>query len=197
MNVSQAVFIIFFFKIFWCRPFFKSLLNLLQYWFCLMFWIFGPGLCGIQAPQPGMNMYLLHWKVEVLTHRLPGESLDSLGYAHYYCLFFLLIWKKNWTFYHGLSNYDGAWQEACWKVKSAFGLVTSTPSSQGRRGQHKLSEGSPHGSGERCNPPPPAPTKEIRLLAPRVYVPGKGQWQWCVNKGNRGFRSWNVLWRKL
>ena len=29
------------FFIFWCRPFLKSLLNLLQYCFCFMFWFFG------------------------------------------------------------------------------------------------------------------------------------------------------------
>ena len=30
---------------------FKSLLNLLQYFFCLMFWFFGRKACGISASQ--------------------------------------------------------------------------------------------------------------------------------------------------
>ena len=29
--------------------FFKSLLNLLQYYFCFIFWLFGPQACGILA----------------------------------------------------------------------------------------------------------------------------------------------------
>ena len=33
----------------------KSLLNLLQYCFCFMFWFFGPKACGILAPQPGIE----------------------------------------------------------------------------------------------------------------------------------------------
>ena len=36
-------------------PFLKSLLNLLQYYFCLMFWAFGPKACRILAPQPGIK----------------------------------------------------------------------------------------------------------------------------------------------
>ena len=47
---------VFFVKIsFWYGPFWKSLLNLLQYCFCFMFWFFGPEACGILAPQPGIQ----------------------------------------------------------------------------------------------------------------------------------------------
>ena len=34
---------------------FKSLLRLLQYCFCFMFWFFGQEACGILAPRPGME----------------------------------------------------------------------------------------------------------------------------------------------
>ena len=33
----------------------KSLLSLLQCCFCLLFWFFDQGACGISAPQPGME----------------------------------------------------------------------------------------------------------------------------------------------
>ena len=46
----------------------KSLLNLLQYCFCFMFWIFGLEACGILTPWPGIRLIptalegsLKHW----------------------------------------------------------------------------------------------------------------------------------------
>ena len=39
-----------------CCLFFQSLLNLLQYCFCLMFWFLGCQTCGISAPQPGIEL---------------------------------------------------------------------------------------------------------------------------------------------
>ena len=36
-------------------PFLKSLLNLLQYCFCLMFWSFGPEAGRVLAPKPGIK----------------------------------------------------------------------------------------------------------------------------------------------
>ena len=47
------IFFSFFFFFFWCGPFLKSLLHLLQYCFCFMFWCFGQEAYGILAPQPG------------------------------------------------------------------------------------------------------------------------------------------------
>ena len=45
------VILVFFFKIFWCGPFLKSLLNLLQYCFCFMFWCFWPwGMWDLSSP---------------------------------------------------------------------------------------------------------------------------------------------------
>ena len=52
LSLNTSASIIFFFKIFWCGPILKSLLNLLQRYICLMFWIFGPKACGILGPWP-------------------------------------------------------------------------------------------------------------------------------------------------
>ena len=56
--------------------FLKSLLNLLQYFFCFMFWFFGYEACGIFTPQPRIEPApptlgggLNHWTTrEVLSH---------------------------------------------------------------------------------------------------------------------------------
>ena len=48
--------------------FFKSSLNLLQYCFCFMFWLFGRKARGILAPRPGIDRIpTLYWKEKVLT----------------------------------------------------------------------------------------------------------------------------------
>ena len=65
----------FIFKIFFlCGPFLKSLLNLLQYCFCFMFWFFGHEACGILAPRPGIEPVPSALEGEVLTTGLPGKS---------------------------------------------------------------------------------------------------------------------------
>ena len=46
----------FFTVFFWCGPFWKSLLNLLQYYFCFMFCFFSYKACGILAPRPGIGL---------------------------------------------------------------------------------------------------------------------------------------------
>ena len=56
-------------------PFLKSLLNLLQYRFCFMFWFFGPKACEILAPQPGTEPAPPPWKGN-LNHRAARESLS-------------------------------------------------------------------------------------------------------------------------
>ena len=59
---------------FWCGPFFKSLLNLLQYCFCFMFRFFGHEACGILAPRPGIKPTPPALEGEVLTTGPPGKS---------------------------------------------------------------------------------------------------------------------------
>ena len=68
----------FFFKIFWCGPFLKSLLNLLQYCFCFMFWFFGHKACGILAPRPEIEPTPSAPEGEVLTTGPPGKSLHGV-----------------------------------------------------------------------------------------------------------------------
>ena len=40
------------------KYFLNSVLNLLQYHFCFMFWYFGHEACGIQFPNQGSNLTL-------------------------------------------------------------------------------------------------------------------------------------------
>ena len=47
---------------------FKSLMNLLRYCFCFMFWLLGHVACGILAPQPGIKPTLPGWEGKVLTN---------------------------------------------------------------------------------------------------------------------------------
>ena len=63
--------------LFYCGPFLKSLLNLLQYCFCFMFQFFGHKACGILAPSPGIEPTSPALKSEVLTSGPPGKSLIS------------------------------------------------------------------------------------------------------------------------
>ena len=58
-----------------CRPFLKSLLNLLQHCFCFMFGVFGQEACGNLAPWPGIEPIHPALEDEVLTTGLPGRSL--------------------------------------------------------------------------------------------------------------------------
>ena len=55
--------------------FFKSLLNLLQYCFYFMFWLYGHETHGILAPQPGIEPALPALEGEVITSGHPGKSL--------------------------------------------------------------------------------------------------------------------------
>ena len=52
--IHPYIFLLFFFMI--CTIKKKSLLNLLQYCFCFMFWLFGHKACGIFTPWPGMEL---------------------------------------------------------------------------------------------------------------------------------------------
>ena len=54
---------------------FQSLLNLLQYCFCFMFWFFGHEARGIMAPRPRTEPTAPALEGEVLTNGQPGKSL--------------------------------------------------------------------------------------------------------------------------
>ena len=76
MYMVLFFFLRFFF--FWCGPFLKSSLNLLQHCFCFMFWslamrhveIYLSSLTRIETATPAP----LHWKAKVLTTELPGKG---------------------------------------------------------------------------------------------------------------------------
>ena len=66
-------------RFFWCRLFLKSLLIVLQYCFCFMFWYFGHQACRKLAPWPGIKPTLLALGSKVLTSGCQGSlSLKNL-----------------------------------------------------------------------------------------------------------------------
>ena len=83
-SFAQFFSFFFFLKIFfffWCGPFSKSLLNLLQYCFCFLFWIFGPEACGIFAPWPGIEHAPPALEGKVLTTGPPGKFHSILFFS--------------------------------------------------------------------------------------------------------------------
>ena len=66
MGRSRGWLSLHFFFLFWCAPFLKSLLNLLQYCLCFMLWFFGHKACEILAPWPGIGLHALYWKTKFL-----------------------------------------------------------------------------------------------------------------------------------
>ena len=80
MNYLCHFFFFFFFLdlFFWCGPFLKSLLNLLQYCFCSLCCFFGREACGILAPRPGIEPALPAVEGEVPATGPPGRSLSLL-----------------------------------------------------------------------------------------------------------------------
>ena len=64
-------------KIFWCGPLLKSLLNLLQYCLCFMFWFFGYQTCGILPPRPGIEPTPFALEDKVLSTGPPGKSVSN------------------------------------------------------------------------------------------------------------------------
>ena len=73
-NILTFYFPIFFLKTFWCGPIVQSLLNLLQYCFCLLLWLFGPEACRTLAPPLEIKTAFPKLEGEVLNAGPPGES---------------------------------------------------------------------------------------------------------------------------
>ena len=67
---------------FLCEPLLKSLLNLLQYYFCFIFWFLGCEACRILTPWPGTKAVPPALEGEVLTTGPPGKCP---------CLYFLIF----------------------------------------------------------------------------------------------------------
>ena len=94
--------VLLFLRYFDVKHFLKSLLNLLWYWFCLIFWFFDPEACGILASQPGMEPTPPTLEGEVLPIGLPGKSLwfffcssgKQCWWGHIVDWIFELCWKS-------------------------------------------------------------------------------------------------------
>ena len=71
-------FFFFFLRFFDVDPFLKSLLDLLQYCFCFMFWFFGPKACWILVPWPGIHNVPPALEGKILTTGPPEKSYDSM-----------------------------------------------------------------------------------------------------------------------
>lgn len=68
------------FFLFGCGSFLNSLLNLLQYYFCFMFWLFRHEVCGILTPQPGLKPTAPVLGGKVLTAGPSEKFLTSYSY---------------------------------------------------------------------------------------------------------------------
>ena len=77
-TIHTLIFFLFFrWVVFWCAPFLKPLLNLLQYRFCLLFWFIGHKAGVILALWPGIEVTPPALEGEVLTTGLPETSLPT------------------------------------------------------------------------------------------------------------------------
>ena len=68
-------FLAYFFKKFLCGPFLKSLLSLLKYCFCFIFWFLGYESGRTLSPRSGIKPTPLALESEVLTTGPPGKFL--------------------------------------------------------------------------------------------------------------------------
>ena len=82
-----------------CGPYLKSLLNLLQYCFCLFFFCYEA--CGILVPRPGIEPTPPTLKGNVLTTGPPGESLTVLS------TFAFKLWVKQDLRNYRLGEFSG------------------------------------------------------------------------------------------
>ena len=74
--------------------FLKSLLNLLRYCFCFMFWFFGCEACGILAPWQGIEPAPPALEGEVLTTEPAGKSLARSFRVELWGLFCLCTYRN-------------------------------------------------------------------------------------------------------
>ena len=106
-------------KFFWCRPFLKSLLNLLQYCLCFMFLFFGHDACGILAPWPGLKPAPPTLEGKVLTTGPPGKSQEY--YFIYLLWSFAFFWELSvhilYTFFHGYSSFSFWFERALYRLR--------------------------------------------------------------------------------
>ena len=91
---------IFFLQTFFlCGQFKKSLLNLIQYCFCLMFWLFGHEACRIIVLHRGWNLHPLYWKAK-------SQPLDHEGSLSHPFSFRSASQKPRWLLFIYLESID-------------------------------------------------------------------------------------------
>ena len=74
----EIFFLVFFF--FWCGTFLKVFVEFLTILFILCFGFFGSEVCGILAPQPGIELARPALEGKVLTTGPPGKSQGSFNF---------------------------------------------------------------------------------------------------------------------
>ena len=73
--------------------FFKSLLNLLQYCFCFMFWFLGFKAYGILAPWPKIKPSTPELEDEVLTTEQPGKSIKLKFWENIFIIIYTVFFS--------------------------------------------------------------------------------------------------------
>ena len=73
--------------------FFKSLLNLLQYCFCFMFWFLGFKAYGILAPWPKIKPSTPELEDEVLTTGQPGKSIKLKFWENIFIIIYTVFFS--------------------------------------------------------------------------------------------------------
>ena len=114
----------FFFSFFFgCEPFLKSLLTLLQYCLCFLFWFFGYEACGILPPQSVIEPVPPTLEGKVLTTGLSGKSLElPFSYSPFWlCCVFVAAWGLSLIAASRLTYFGGFF---CWGVR-ALGIFSS------------------------------------------------------------------------
>ena len=91
--------------------FVRSLLNLLQYCFCFMFWMSGWEACGIPAPWSGIKLAFPAWEGEVLTIG-PSREVPPDSFIQGSNIFSVGISRD------GERENLGKWKSGKWKMES-------------------------------------------------------------------------------
>ena len=110
-----------FLSFFRCEPFLKTLLTLLQYCLCFLFWFFGYEACGILPPQSVIEPVPPTLEGKVLTTGLSGKSLElPFSYSPFWlCCVFVAAWGLSLIAASRFTYFGGFF---CWGVR-ALGML--------------------------------------------------------------------------
>ena len=109
----SAIGFFFLLRFFWCGQFLKSLLNLLQYCFCFMFWFFGRQACNILTPWPGIKPTPPALEDKVLTTGPPGKS-----HSYRFLMIFFIKLRKFLSIPESLLRVSN--MNWCWILSNTF-----------------------------------------------------------------------------